>query len=177
MKQISSDELDSFERHGLLFVIVRVVTPLEGHHSILSGKYAVIADGDPVRISAEILQNPLGSIEGRLAVDNPFLMIELLSETLEDMRFFQMTDTAWEDEIPRIEGFFEIGKELSPKQFGHNPDRDEEPFTARHPTISLQRQPSTGNNTVDMGMVHKVLSPGMQHTQETDPCAEMFRIA
>jgi hypothetical protein len=35
---------------------------------------AVIADGDPVGISAEVLEDTLDTVEGRFAIDDPFLM-------------------------------------------------------------------------------------------------------
>lgn len=41
-----------------------------------------------------------------------------------------MTNTAGEDKIPCFKVAFNMGKELSPKQGRHNPDWDEEPFTA-----------------------------------------------
>jgi hypothetical protein len=177
MKQIPSDELIGLERHGLLFVVVCVVPPSEGYRVVLKSKYPVVADSDPVGISAKILQDPLGPIEGRLAVDHPLLIVELFPEPLEDMRFSQVNNTAWEDKLPCFKGAFDMSKELSAKQCRHDPDRDEEPFTARHPAITVQRQPSSGNNTVNMGMIHEVLSPGMNYSHETDPCPKMLRIA
>ena len=38
---------------------------------------AVIADRDPVGISAEILQDPLGAIEWGFAIDDPLLMVKM----------------------------------------------------------------------------------------------------
>ena len=60
---------------------------------------AVIADGDPVGIPAEVLKNPPDAIEGRLAIDDPLLMIELASESLEVLGRFEMADTVWEYKI------------------------------------------------------------------------------
>jgi hypothetical protein len=59
----------------------------------------VIADGDPVGIPAEVLKDPFGAIEGRLAIDDPLLMIELTSESLEVLRWFETSDTVWEYKI------------------------------------------------------------------------------
>jgi len=177
MKQISSNELINFEHHGLLFVAVCIVPPSESYRIVLKGKYAVVAYGDPMGISAKILQDPLGSIEGRLAVDHPLLMVELLPEPLKHMKFFQLTDTAGKDKLPCFKGAFDMSKELSTKQCRHDPDRDEEPFPARHPACAVRRQPSSGNNTVNVRMIHKVLSPGVQDAHESDTCAKMFRIA
>jgi hypothetical protein len=59
----------------------------------------VIADGDPVGIPAEVLKDALGVIEGGLAIDDPLLMIELASESLEVLGRFKMADTVWEYKI------------------------------------------------------------------------------
>ena len=60
---------------------------------------AVIADGDPVGISAKVLKYPLGAIEGWLAIDNPLLLIELFPEDLEVPGLLEMADTAGEYKI------------------------------------------------------------------------------
>ena len=60
---------------------------------------AVIADRDPVGIPAEVLKDPFDAIEGRLAIDDPLLVIELASESLEVFRRFEMADTAGEYKI------------------------------------------------------------------------------
>jgi len=43
---------------------------------------AVIADCDPVGISAEVLKDTLDAIERRLAIDDPLFTIELAPESL-----------------------------------------------------------------------------------------------
>jgi hypothetical protein len=50
----------------------------------------VIADGDSVSISAEVLKNTFGALEGRFAIDDPLLMIELAPEYLKVPRLFEM---------------------------------------------------------------------------------------
>jgi hypothetical protein len=73
---------------------------------------AVIADRDPVGISAEVLKDPLDAIEGGLAIDDPLLMIELAPESLKVFGLFEMADTVGEYEIIRLEAFFKKVKEL-----------------------------------------------------------------
>jgi hypothetical protein len=72
----------------------------------------VIADRDPVSISAEVLKDPLDAIEGGLAIDDPLLMIELTPESLEVFRLFEMLDTVGEYKSIRLEASFEKVKEL-----------------------------------------------------------------
>ena len=80
MKKEPSDKLISLERHGLLTVIVGIISPEKRDIAIPDVEDAVIADRDPVGISAEVLKDTLGAIEGRFAIDDPLLMIELFPE-------------------------------------------------------------------------------------------------
>ena len=80
MKKEPSDKLVGLERHGLLAVVVGIISPEEGNIAVPDGEDAVIADRDSVGISAEVLKDPLGAIEGRFAIDDPLLMIEMPPE-------------------------------------------------------------------------------------------------
>jgi len=90
----------------------------------------VIADGDSVSVSAQVLKNTFGAIERRFAIDDPFLMIELAPEYLKVPRLLEMADTAGEYKIIRLEASFEKVKELPSEQRRHHPDRNEKPFSA-----------------------------------------------
>ena len=112
MKQEPSDELVRLEGHGLLAVLVCIIPPQEGDLAVTDGEDTVIADGDAVGISAEVLKDTLDAIEGRLAIDDPLLMIELASESLQVFGRFEMADTAWEYKIIRFEASFEKVQEF-----------------------------------------------------------------
>ncbi len=68
---------------------------------------AVIADRDPVGISAEVLKDTLDAIERGLAIDDPLLTIELTPELLKVLGRLEMPDTVGEYEIIRFETSFE----------------------------------------------------------------------
>jgi len=130
MKKEPSDELVSLERHGLLTVVVGIISPVKRNSAVLDIKDSVIADRDPVSISAEILQGPLWTIKWRFAIDDPLLMIEMSLEGFEVSGLLEMTDASREYEISRFEAVFEEVKELAPEQRRHNPDGNEEAFAA-----------------------------------------------
>ncbi len=73
---------------------------------------AVIADGDPVSISAQVLENTFGTIEGGFAIDDPFLVVEVLSEGFEVSGIFEMTETVGKNKLIFFEGIFEKIKEF-----------------------------------------------------------------
>jgi hypothetical protein len=87
-----------------------------------------------------------------------------------------MTDIVGEQEFAGLVASFQVRPELLFEKSGHNLYGNEEPFSRRDPATSVRREPAARNNTVNMGMVHKILSPGVQYAHEADTCAEMFRV-
>ena len=130
MKKEPSDELVSLERHGLLTVVVCIISPSKGNIAVLDGEDAVIADRDPVSISAEVLKDPLGAIKGRFGIDDPLLMIEMSPERFEGFGFFEMANAAGEYKIIRREAFFEQIQEFPSEQCRQDPHGKEESFSA-----------------------------------------------
>ena len=130
MEEEPSDELIGLESHGLLLLTIGVVPPPEGDIAVLDLEDAVIADSDSVGISAQVFKDTLSPIKGRLAIDNPFLMVELSSKHFKSFGVPQMPDTAGEDKLTFFKAAFEMIQELTPEQSGHDPYRDEKPFSA-----------------------------------------------
>ena len=118
-------------------------------------KYAVIADGNSMGVSAQVLEDPLGPVKGWFAIDNPFLMIELSSKGLKGTRVLEMTDTAGEDKLFILKTPSEMVKELAPEQRRHHPDREEESLAAGDPAF-VGGQASPGDDTVQMGVLCEV---------------------
>jgi len=77
MKQKPPDELVGVHGHDLAFVVVGVIAPPEGDLVVLHPHDPVVADRDPVSVSAEIIQNVLGPFKGLLAVDDPLLFVQV----------------------------------------------------------------------------------------------------
>jgi hypothetical protein len=115
MKEEPSYELIGLESHGLLFITICIVSPAERDITVIDFEDAIVADSDPVGISAQIFKDTLCSVERWLTIDNPFFMVELSSKDFKGMWLFQMTDTAGEDEITRFKTAFQIIQELSPE--------------------------------------------------------------
>jgi len=99
MKEEPSDELIDLESHGLLFIPIGIVPPAKGDIAILDVEDTVIADSNPMGISAQILKDTLSAVKRWFAVDNPFFMIKLSSECLKGFGFLKMTNAAGEDKI------------------------------------------------------------------------------
>jgi hypothetical protein len=130
VKKEPSDKFICLQRHGLFTVIVCIISPEKRNITVPVGEDAVIADGDPVGISAEVLENTFGATEGRFAIDDPLLFIELFPEDLEVAWILEMTDTARENKITSFEAMLEVAKELTSEQRRHDPDRNEKALAA-----------------------------------------------
>ena len=73
--QEEADELLGRHPHHLVEGVA-VVGPSEGDLAVLEGQQSLVADGDAVRVAAEILQYVSGSPEGRLGVNHPLFVFE-----------------------------------------------------------------------------------------------------
>ena len=135
MKKEPSDKLIRLERHGLFTVIVGIVSPEKRDIAILVGNDTIIADGNPVGISAEVLKNTFGATEGRFAIDDPLLFVELFPEDLEVTWILEMTDAAGENKSTSFEAMLEVVKKLAAEQRRQDSYVDEESLAARHPAI------------------------------------------
>ena len=118
------------ERHGLLPVIVGIIPPEERNIAIPVGQDTIIANGNPVGISAEVLKNTFGATEGWFTIDDPLLFIELFPEGFEVAWFLEMTYTVREDKITPFEAMFEVVKELAAEQRRHYLYGEEEALAA-----------------------------------------------
>ena len=99
----------------------------------------MIADGDSVSISAQVLKDTFGAIEGRFAIDGPLFMVEIPQEGFEVSGILEMTEVGGKDQVPALKAIFEEVKEFTSEQCRHNPYGDEEPFAAGYPAVAVGR--------------------------------------
>jgi hypothetical protein len=130
VKKEPSDKFICLERHGLLTVIVGIISPEKRDIAVPVGEDAIIADGDPVGISAKVLKDPLGAAKWRFAIDDPLLLIELFPESFKVSGLLEMIDTAGEYKITSFEMMFEVVKELTAEQRRHYFHVNEEALAA-----------------------------------------------
>ena len=76
-----------------------------------------------------------------------------------------------------LEQFTELVAELVAEDFAECLDGQEETARGIYPSGTIGGKASSGNDVVDMGMVLKVLTPGMKNTEESDIRSQVFRIA
>ena len=135
----------------------------------------MIADGDSVSISTQVLKNTFGAIEGWFAIDDPLLVVEVFSEGFEVSGIFERTETVRKDKIIFFEVIFEKIKEFASEQRRHHTDGKKKSSPAWDPG-AIGREASTRDDTVEVGMVHEVLTPSMENTDHSYRCTKMFLV-
>jgi len=76
-----------------------------------------------------------------------------------------------------LEFAFKASDKLAAKEAAEHLDGKKEPVTRSNPVRVIERQAAGGNHAMDMRVKVEFLTPGMQHAEEADFCAEMSRIA
>ena len=137
MEEEPADKFLGLEQHGLLAIMVRIISPEEGNLTVPDGEEAVIADGDSVGIPTQVLQDPLDATEGRFAIDHPFFVVERPPEGFEVFGILELTEATGKDQLPAVEGILEEVQELTSEQGRQDPDGEEKPFTASYPATSV----------------------------------------
>jgi hypothetical protein len=139
MKKEPPDKFICLQRHGLLTVMVCIISPEKRNIAVSDGEDAVITDRDPMGISAEVLKDPFGAIEGWFAIDDPLMMVEMPQEGFEVSGILEMTEIGGKDKITSLEAIFEEAKELTSEQCRQDPHGNEEPFAGGYPAAAVRR--------------------------------------
>src|SRR6266550_6068619 len=168
MKQESPDEFLGREGHGLLLIVVAIVSPVEFHLTAFDIDDPMIGDGDPVRVAANVVHHLLWSGEGRLGVHDPVYVSHRIQMAAESLGILECRKGTEEPQLAGVEGLLQILQEQSAEQAGQHPHRQEEAGAAGYPPGTIGRDSAARDDTMKMGMEKQVLSPTMEHGKEAD---------
>jgi hypothetical protein len=79
-------------------------------------------------------------------------------------------------QFPRIEGLLQIPQEQATEEMRKNPDGQEEPGPAGDPSSAVWREPTAGDDAMQVGMMQQILAPSVQHGEEANLRAQVFGI-
>jgi hypothetical protein len=177
VKQKTTQELICGECHRSLSVAVRAVSPEECDVVIRKGDQAMVGNGHSMGIAAEIAENIFRSAEGPFAVDDP-LMVELLTDKgVERLRVREMLKLAVEVDLAFCESVLQSCPEFASKDAPEHFFGKEEAMARLYPALVIEGESAGGSDTMHMGMMFHLLTPGMEHAEEADLSAKTFGIA
>jgi hypothetical protein len=107
----AADELVGIEGQVLCDAAVFVVLPGEGDSVVVHTDKTVVRDGNAVCIASEVVEDLLGSGEGRLGIDDPFHRAVVFDEFVEGGGLGQVLEAAMEVECGVFKGLRDEVKE------------------------------------------------------------------
>lgn len=135
---------------------------------------AVIGDGYPVGVSAQVAEDLLGAEERRLDVDHPGFVEQGAAQLIEGIGLGWLV--AEQDLSLDVEAC-EAMEKLSPEQSGKDRDGKQELPRGRCPALNIRVQTAAGNDAMQVGMVAKVpVGPCVQYGGEPEQGPESFGV-
>src|SRR5690349_6137159 len=141
---------------------MRIIFPGKGDLFSVEGKQVVIADGDTMRVPAQITENRCRASHRVLGVHDLVLTEQRSQERGKRFRVLQRAGWAAEAQFLSAIGAPKASDKLAAKDSLQNTERQEKAIARMHPTTVIERKSAGGNEAVDMWMERQILSPGMQ---------------
>ena len=163
--------------HDLLLAAVCIVSPAEGDAVVFKSDEPMVGDGHAMAVAGQVVEDMLRPAERRLGVDHPVLAAEFPQELDECVRRGKLLKRAMELESVLLEEFTKPGAELTAEAPAKRLNGQEEAWRGIDPSGTVESQAAGGNDVMDIGMMFKILSPGMERPEESDVRSQVLRIA
>ena len=153
VQQQTPQELHGVQRQGAQAVATLVILVAEGHLAMLQGHEPVVGDGDAVGIAGQVLEHMLGVLDGLFGVDDPLLVAQGGEEPLPGRGLGECPTTTRQGELALAIEPLEPRQVQPPKTPREDPDGQEEVGSTWHPPRAISREPASGQDTMEMGMI------------------------
>src|SRR5437870_486063 len=127
-------------------------------------------------IAADVIQHLFWPGKRRFGIDTPFGLLQPSDIGAKLVGVAQFLDRAEELELAGVEGLFEILQKQSTKPTREHAHGEKETRSTGNPTRAIGSQSTAGNDTMEVGMVKQVLSPGVKNGKETDLRSKVFGV-
>ena len=109
VEQHAAYELGRRQRHGLVArrAVAAVVGVAKAHRAVVEAAQTLVADGDPVGVATEVVEDLLGAGEGPLGVDDPFGLAGRAQVVGEAAGVGEGLQPAGEVQLSGLEGVFQ----------------------------------------------------------------------
>ena len=112
-----------------------------------------------------------------MRVDDPVLVAQGGEELLPVRGLGECPTTTRQGELALAIELLEPRQVQPPKTPREDPDGQEEVGSTWHPPRAISREPASGQDTMEMGMMVELLAPGVQHGEAADLGSEMLRVS
>jgi len=122
-------------------------------------------------ISRQIVQNMFRTSEGWFGVDHPVFAEEESQERVESAGLSKALEWAVELQLVLLEELLKSGCELAAEDAAECTDGQEESVGRSDPSGAIGSKAASGNDVMYVGMMLKVLAPGMKHAKKPNLCS------
>jgi len=171
MHEKSSDKL-SRSQGGCGWGARFVIFDLEGDGLRGGTKDSGVGDGDVVGVSTQVFNDVGSPFEGFLEMGNPLLRIERGEKFFKLPAILEHDFREGKDQLPFSVQLFQPLEEFSAKKSGYGFDGKQEASLGRDELLVFAES-SPQYDGVDVGMIGKVASPGMENADEPDLGSQM----
>jgi len=137
----------------------------------------MIRDRDTMGVARKIVQNMFRTAEWRLGVDDPVLSEKLPKKPAETAWLGEVLERSMELESVLPEELSKSSGELAAEDAAQYADGQKETVRRSDPLGAIGGKAAGRNDVMDVGMMLKVLAPGMEHAKKPDLCSQMLRVA
>ena len=137
----------------------------------------MVGDGHAMSVTAQITEHMLWAPERAFRVDHPVLSEQWSQPGSKCFRLSEELQVSVKVELAVMKGALERFEELAAKDATEHLDGKKEIVAWFDPARVIGRQSTGRHHAMDMRVKFEFLTPGMQHAEEADFCAEMFGIA
>jgi len=169
MDNKTANEFIRGERHYFYLGFVLVVFPSKGHFSVLDVEDAMIGNGNPVGITAEIFKHRFWTGKWGLGINDPFVFAQGMAQGLKVV-------ARRGAELAVFPKARQPAKILLPKDAGERFD-GEQPLAmgASFESLSVATQGTARDNAMEMDVMLKALTPGVENGAEAELSVPMTR--
>jgi hypothetical protein len=133
VQEKTAHEFEDRQCHNALAVPVPVIFPGKADPILLDRKYALVADGDAVRVAGQVLEHEVGTAKGRLGVDHPLERTRPSAQRTKRRRVPEFAKLTVKLKRPGSPGLFEKCEKFATEEPAEDPDGKEEARPAGNP--------------------------------------------
>ncbi len=161
MQQEAPDKLPRRQCHALHPVAMTIVSPAKRHLALVHRHQAMVADGHPMGIAAQVRDHLLGRGKRRLGIDDPGVLLQRSDEAGKNLGVGQGSRGTREAQDILSVGPLEAREILAAQDLGQAFDWEEEVAALRgNPALAVWDQGATSDDPVDVDVVLERLPPG-----------------
>ncbi len=158
VEQKAWQELVHGQGHEALLVAVGGVSPAESDLVGGQGNEPMVGNGHTMSVGAEVMEDILGTPEGRLTVDDPVPAEERAQEGREGFGGGERLQLTVKAQLALAESVFQSRDELAPKDSSQDGNGQKEAATGTEPTAMVRGESAGGDHTMDMRMMPSALT-------------------